>query len=514
MANQVEDPSRFSAPALIGAASLGAAVLLFADNYLLFHTFAELFAVSVGFAIFGVAWHTRKIASNDYLTFVGMASLPVAVVTLLHALAYKGMPMFATHDIDLPTQMWLVARVLQASAFMIGAWFLVRRLRRPEMVLGAYSVAALVLGWAAFNQLLPVALIEGTGLTPYKIFVEYAVIGMTLIAAGELWYLRDQVDPPVRNLLWCSMAATVAAELAFTLYIDPYGILNRVGHAFHVGAFVALYLALVRASLETPLTTVFKQLKSHEAQLEEAYAGEHHIAETLQDAMTLSPETCTGLDVSHRYLPAPGMGRIGGDFYDAFEAPDGSVMFVIGDVCGKGLRAAATAMKARAAIRSIGLTLHDPAEVLEAANRYLQRELQEDSFVTAACGRIDRDTGRVLISVAGHPAPVVCADSSCEWPDDWSTPPLGIMDRLDARTHEFRLARGGTLLLVTDGVLEARADGEFFGLERLEMAVRSHTLSPSSVIIDAVLDALHAFSREGLHDDVALLAVRVEPSAG
>jgi len=485
------------------------ALTLIGENYPLFHTLIELMVAVVALAVFMIAWHTRTISSSDYVTFIGMASLSVGVVTMLHALAYKGMPVFHDYDSNLPTQLWIIARTVQASAFLLAPVFLVRKLRWPEWVLAAYCTATALAVWAAFAGVFPTAFVEGAGLTPFKVNMEYLVIGMTIAGGALLYRYRDRIERDVALLLWASMACTVVAELAFTLYSDPFGPANRIGHAAHFAAFLLIYAALVQASLERPVETLFREIRLRELELADAYATEHEIAETLQDAMAIQPERVPGLQLAHRYRAAPGKGRIGGDFYDLFPIDGGIVGFAIGDVCGKGLKAAMTTMKARSALRAVALDDPDPSRVLEAVNGYLRRELPSDSFVTALFGTFEPESGRARIAVAGHPEPIVCGRPEAVLPDEFRAPPLGVLPRLGVGTWEIDLLPSETLILVTDGVLEAGGSNDQFGADRLRALLHSTPCSGSAeAAVDAILSALDEHTGRQLDDDVAIVALQ------
>lgn len=498
--------------AVVAMLSAGAFAIL-GESYLLFHTLIELMAAVVALGVFSIAWHTRRISESDYITFIGLAVLPVGVITILHALAYNGMPVFPGYGTNLPTQLWVIARALQASAFLVAPVFLVRRLRRPGVVLGLYVAVGAAAVAAAFAGLFPTAFVEGQGLTPFKVGMEYAVIAATLLGALGLFANRAKVLGGVRTLLYASMATTVVAEFLFTLYSDPFGLSNRLGHAAHLAAFLLIYGALVQTSLERPIDTLFRQLKQRETDLAETYEAEHDIAETLQDAMALQTEHVPGLQLSHRYIPAPGRGRIGGDFYDLLRVGDHLVAFSIGDVCGKGIKAAMNTVKARSALRAMALTDPDPIGVLEGVNSYLRRELAADSFVTAVYGTIDTLTGRVRLAVAGHPGPVVCGRPDAELPDELRAPPLGVLDRLDVRGWEIVLEPGDSLVLVTDGVLEAGGPdgvGGRFGSKRLLGLLHSIPRGETAeAVVEEVVRTLNEHTGRHLDDDVAIMAIRL-----
>ena len=84
-------------------------------SYLLFHSLAELFSIAVAAAMFTVAWNSSRFSTNGYLTYVGIAFLSVAGLDLMHTLAFKGLGVFPAYGADLPTQLWIAARGMEAA---------------------------------------------------------------------------------------------------------------------------------------------------------------------------------------------------------------------------------------------------------------------------------------------------------------------------------------------------------------------------------------------------------------
>ena len=114
--------------ALLGAAVVVALYLVSRHNYLLFHSLVESFSIVIAFAIFAIAWNSRRIVENSYLLFVGFAFLAVAPVDLVHMLAYKGMGVFPGYDANLATQLWIAGRYLISLSLLLAPAFLGRRL--------------------------------------------------------------------------------------------------------------------------------------------------------------------------------------------------------------------------------------------------------------------------------------------------------------------------------------------------------------------------------------------------
>lgn len=497
-------------PAAIICSTALMGLLVLGSNYALFHTLMEVTVAAVAFVVFSIAWHTRRFASSDYVTFIGMASLPIGVVTLLHALSYKGLHLFGQSS-NLPTQLWIIARVIQAFAFLFAAYYLPNRMSRPGGVLALFTGSAMVAVAAAFTGFFPDAYIDGRGLTAFKIYTEYVVIAVTLLAAANLFVARRRLPRRVVALLIGSMGATVIAEMLFTLYSDPFGMSNQLGHVAHIAAFALIYTALVETSLEEPLGVIFRDLKQREVVLSNAYEREHAIAETLQDAMEMETESVEGLRVGHQYRPAPGTGRIGGDFYDVVRLSSTEVAFTIGDVCGKGIGAAMTAMKSRSALRALAQADPEPAAVLQRMNAHLRRELADESFVTAVYGTLDLTTGRVRLVSAGHPSPVICGRPHEMPTEDEMSPPLGVLDALEPTVWETVLMPGETIVLYTDGVLDAPGPDDRFGQDRLRDVLHSFDCSiTTDKLVKTVMHALREHTGGGLTDDVAVVALRYE----
>ena len=165
-----------------------------------------------------------------------------------------------------------------------------------------------------------------------------------------------------------------------------------------------------------------------------------------------------GYRIESAYLPAQ---EVGGDFYQVLEQNDGAHLIVVGDVSGKGLKAAMTGTLAIGVVRALAANSLGPGELLTRLNRQLAQE-PDGGFITCVCLRVTR-SGKVVIANAGHPAPY---RSGAEVDLDGDLP-LGIASEVVYVEVQFDLEAGQTLTLLSDGVVEARnASGELFGFER------------------------------------------------
>ncbi|MCD7445644.1 SpoIIE family protein phosphatase [Streptomyces lincolnensis] len=209
--------------------------------------------------------------------------------------------------------------------------------------------------------------------------------------------------------------------------------------------------------------------------MDNARRFEHNrdIAETLQRALLTELPTTPGLSLAARYLPATHGLNIGGDWYDAFRQPDGSLITVIGDVTGHGLHAAVMMSQLRTALRAHAVDGGSPGQLLTRLHTFLHH-LQPDLYATAVIARFRPGDPTLTWAAAGHPPPVLrTPDGRVHTLDAKPGAMLGIPLRQQIADHTAPLAPGSTLALYTDGLVERRAQGIDPGIERLAEALGS-----------------------------------------
>ena len=204
-----------------------------------------------------------------------------------------------------------------------------------------------------------------------------------------------------------------------------------------------------------------------------------------------------GFDLTSAYRPAQ---EVGGDFFQIIPVEEGSTLIVLGDVSGKGLKAAMAVSMIVGAVRTLVETTSRPAEILAGLNRRLYGRLQ-GGFATAVALRLDSD-GTCTISCAGHPAPYV-NDEELIYP---GTLPLGVLPRATFEESQFQMGERDQLALYTDGLLEARSqNGDLYSFARLK------TLFASRPTAEQAAEAAVNFGQD---DDITLLTLtRVAASA-
>jgi PAS domain S-box-containing protein len=253
--------------------------------------------------------------------------------------------------------------------------------------------------------------------------------------------------------------------------------------------------------------------------LERAQARRHllEMAEALQTSLLPpQPPMIPGVDIAVRYRAASGEGHVGGDFFDVFPLPDGEWVVLIGDVSGRGPRAAALTALARYTLRAAAVGSPSPSAALRVLNDVVRRELEasldgDERFLTAAYLTIApaAEGFRVAVACGGHPHPLARRASGDveEVPCDGEL--IGAFDAHEARDEVVALRAGDAVVLVTDGVLEARSSsGEQFGDDRLREVIASCGTDAAS-IADAIDAAVVAHVGGVVQDDVAIVVLRL-----
>ncbi|MGW1168931.1 SpoIIE family protein phosphatase [Streptomyces sp. NPDC001153] len=248
--------------------------------------------------------------------------------------------------------------------------------------------------------------------------------------------------------------------------------------------------------------------------LDNALRYEQHrdTAEELQRAQLTDLPSADGLHLAARYLPATRGLNIGGDWYDAFFQPDGSLLTVIGDVTGHGLHAAVIMGQLRTALRAYAIDETSPARILTRLHRMLCHQ-QPNLYATATIARFRPDDPQVTWAAAGHPPAVVRAPGGAvRVLDDRPGVMLGVPIPFEYEDRTTEIEPGSTLVLYTDGLVERRAQGIDAGIELLARTLAALD-EPDLEDLDASAESLlkplvHESERD---DDVCVLLCRTAP---
>lgn len=240
------------------------------------------------------------------------------------------------------------------------------------------------------------------------------------------------------------------------------------------------------------------------------------LAHTLQ--RSLSPPSLprvAGLDVAVHYEPSAPE-EVGGDFYDLFPLGPGRMGFFLGDVCGKGPRAASVTSLARYTMRTAAMLHETPEAILADLNEALLMEATgEIQMCSAVYGEIDLRApaaATITLAVAGHPPPlVVRALGSVETTPAHGTM-LGAVEDPSFRTCEIELGPGDAIVICSDGILDTEIDAVRVDEQRVAELLSGMAQVSAQALRARLIDALRANERP-LRDDVAIMILRNDPSS-
>jgi serine phosphatase RsbU (regulator of sigma subunit) len=238
------------------------------------------------------------------------------------------------------------------------------------------------------------------------------------------------------------------------------------------------------------------------------YQQQKEFADTMQRSLLpQSVPELQGLELGDAYESSARV-EVGGDVYDFMELPDGRLAVALGDVTGHGIEAAADMAMAKFVFRSLAREHPEPADFLQSANDVVVDEIAPGKFITMAYLVIDGRKGELAAAGAGHPSPrIVRADGTVTALETRGLV-MGIEPGQEYDEVRAPLASGDAVVLFTDGVLEARRDGELYGFARLDRMLSEQRELPPAELARTILDDCRSFARGELADDCAVVVVR------
>ncbi|HSQ38959.1 MAG TPA: GAF domain-containing SpoIIE family protein phosphatase, partial [Anaerolineales bacterium] len=202
--------------------------------------------------------------------------------------------------------------------------------------------------------------------------------------------------------------------------------------------------------------------------------------------------------------------QVGGDFYDVFDLPDNKLGLFIADVSDKGVPAALFMALTRTLVRAAVIETDSPAEALRRVNDLLVPDTRQGMFVTAVYAVLDMNNNELTYVNAGHNPPIwVKSDGSMEILTRTGVA-LGAAENMKYEQRVIPLGKDDSLLFYTDGLTESyNIDGDFYGEERLEEALKANHCSSAHELIDVVEKSLLAFVQDmPPADDLTMLVLR------
>lgn len=238
------------------------------------------------------------------------------------------------------------------------------------------------------------------------------------------------------------------------------------------------------------------------------YQQQKGFADTMtRSLLPRSKPELPGLELGAVYEPSARV-DVGGDVYDYLELDDGRLAVVLGDVTGHGIEATADMAMTKFVFRSLAREHPEPGDLLASANEVVLDEVPVGNFVTLTYLTIDPGSGAIVCASAGHPPPRLVTPDASVTPLAVGGLALGIESGQAYPEARAVLEPGSSIVLYTDGVVEARRSGELYGLERLDALLAANLHAPPEELAQTVVADCRAFGGGELLDDCAVVVIR------
>jgi hypothetical protein len=451
------DSGGMHGPPRVGDATIIAAFGTLARQQLLIAVSSSLLQgiVFLGFAgaLLALYWLDRT--ETVYLWFT---SAYFALV-LFNLITFSGNAMPG-----LPAKLDTVRLVLAAcwTLFLITGWWQWFELTEKRWLIRLVWAAALIRLVARVSTLPPLlgTVIPFGWVTGLQTLISLGQLAMGLLFALLVGYGIQRLGREG----WLALPA--ALLLAVSLFANELSRLHIrvlwVISGVHIDLFQIVSVALSTV-LGILILRRFQRSQQRKQQLETDLRQAQQIQKLL---LPQQIPALPGFRIECDYRPAQ---EIGGDFFQVLEARTGGVLVIIGDVSGKGVKAAMLVALTVGTVRTIAEETEEPQTILERLNRRLVGRM-EGGFATCLCARITA-RGAMIVANAGHLAPWV-EGAEIEVPHDL---PLGLSEDLEYSERRLQLSENSVLTFISDGVVEAKnSRRELFGFERArEISMRS-----------------------------------------
>lgn len=512
--------------------------------YLTWHSIFEIFMALVCFSVFIISFFTYDQTKDLRSAILGAIFLAVGMLEIFHDLSYIGMPDFFIQNSssNRATTLWVIARLVASLGFAISAFFPEKMKGRPRKWIFvvpplAFSILALLLV-TYLPDALPAMYLEGKGLTPTKIMLEYLFICILILSAGRYLFLYNKTRDKLKMIFCAALVINISSEIAFSSYYGVYDIYNYMGHVLKIIAYFLIFRVIFIDNVRKPyveLADARDELREYAGNLDilveqrtkevrimnEKLLSDLEYARDIQKAMqpVSFPKTDV-LSFSARYFPAE---RVSGDFYDVFAIDDRYMGLYIGDVSGHGVPAAMLTIflnqcihhERESHVTGIG-HLTNPSMVLQKVyESFNHTNFSEEVYIILIYGIFDMKTNVLTFASAGLNTFPIILDSGgtlSEIPLK-GFPICKFMGYCDVRyeNEAIRFKKGDRVLFYTDGLVEVKNEaGERISEKSLKQALSGNQgLAAEGISALIEQELFNGFDMSQLNDDVTFLVMEV-----
>ena len=514
------------------------------DFFLIWHIFLEFSSIVMSFSVFAVTFYTFEESNRLRSILIACTFLAVSLLDLFHTFSYKGMPVFLTEaSVDKATTYWILARLTMACGLFIATLIPCdKKVKRNQQGLWlimtlVYSVYWLIMVSYRIDSFPPL-FIEGYGLTPLKIYAEYLIIFIQILAA--VMFFRAFIEGDCEDIAHIhvvrALLISIFSEIAFTRYNSVYDTYNFLGHIYKIIAYYMLFRALFVQNVHKPyqeLRAAERKLSVYVDNLEQLVARRTAEISQANDSLmrnldyaknillALLPTSfpvVKGTEFAAKYMPCE---KVGGDFYNVFRLDDQNIGVLIGDVAGHGVSAAMINVFINQNIFFKKVfddgrqQIFSPRGVLmNCYHKYNEMPFPEEVYVVMLYGIYNIASGEFTYASAGmNTSPLILrADGKVDVLESDGFPicKFGPHYKPYYESRTAHLNPGDTLILYTDGLLEIDPRRSYrFSQEQLVQFIVGLKDVTAQEICDEISDAYHALrGEEEMTDDVTILVVK------
>ena len=514
------------------------------DDFLNWHIGLEGLSIVMSFCIFFISYYTMERNKNLRTTVFLTTFLAVGLLDSMHTLTYKGMPGFLSNaTVATATSFWVAARLTAAIGILVAG--LVKRsytvkLHRYVFVLVSLLYSIIIIFVISYRQdIIPPLFIEGTGLTPLKIALEYVIIAFQVISMFIFYKIyRTEEEIEEYKYIILSLLFSIFSEIAFTKYSSIYDSYNLVGHIYKIIAYYLIFKAKFVLNVQRPYLDLQKAERkmveyanSLEKQVEirtreittanEKLMNDMDYARNIQTA--LLPQSfpkAEKLQFASRYLPCE---KIGGDFYNVFRLDEDNFGILIGDVAGHGVSAAMITVfidqniHVRREFDDGRVRILTPKQVLtNLYYTYNRMTFPEEIYTVMFYGIYNQKDMMFTYSSAGmNIAPLVLRKNGTVDAISIKGLPICRLGGLVSPSYEnqiIQLEDGDSMLFYTDGLIEIdRKRPDEFNEKNLMEYLRGLQNASASETADYMIDLYNTILGDNkMIDDVTVLVVKIE----
>ena len=512
-------------------------------SYLTWHNIFETSAIIVSMSIFLVSYYTYTQTSRLRTIILGSLLMLVAIVDFGHMLSFKGMPAFFIDNLEAnrATTFWIIGRLFYVLFFLLAVFmnFEIRsKINKNLFVLASILISVTILVVATYYpDFLPPMYIEGKGLTPLKIGLEYLIMLLLTVSGIKSLVSYIKTGDKLNALLCGSLILSIFSELAFVSYDQVYDIYNYIGHIYKAIAYFMLFRVAFVRNVQQPYIELYeaeRKLRNYADSLDKTVEqrtkqlknvnkrlmDDLEYAKGIQKAMLPAalPDMLE-LSFSAMYYPA---GRLSGDFYDIFKLDDQHYAFYICDVSGHGVPAAMLTVFLKQCIdnkRDMDLNsggISFPSKVLLSVfDSFNNTNFKDEVYMVLVYAIYNIKTKKIIYSSAGlNVAPILIKENG----DIEEIPIRGLP--ICKLKNEFNvyyddsyldLSKGDKLLFYTDGLVDAKnVENCRYGIDRLKVFLSNNSGLSGEELRNALKQDLYDYiNGKKISDDITFFILEI-----